>query len=429
MTGGPDDRPSDRLDGQSLTEQPERPGDHGGSTNLVEQPGWRRLLTAARRSLERTGGRLDSTVTLAAPTDDERFVIIGITGTHRSATASRLSVRLTEVDEHLRAAHGVSLGDVLTATAPLRNRPADLKREAVARDAVLALANDSRHASTAWYAEWLDGLRRDGSLTRVVRTGLPFEDVVRVLDALPAADEPMPVFADRLLDDTKALTEGPLRGLVLRAVATWQQTALPVDGEQERALWESVGLVPDDLASQVLVLNVPATGGLVGQWLTEAAGAGVPMRVTLHQLRLAPLAVTCDEVYVCENPAVLRAATAALGAQVPPLICTEGVPSVAVHTLLRAASGAVIRWRNDFDWTGIRLTAAALHRYPNAVPWRMTAADYLPAAGTGTALLGTPTGTPWDESLGESMRRTGRAVMEERLLDRLIADLCTAGAR
>ncbi|MEU0155864.1 TIGR02679 family protein [Micromonospora fulviviridis] len=407
----------------------ERPGDHGGSTNLAEQPGWRRLLTAARRSLERTGGRLDATVTLAAPTDDERLVIIGITGTHRSATASRLSVRLAEVDEYLRAAHGVGLADVLTVTAPLRNRPADLKREAVARDAVLALANDGRHATAAWYTEWLDGLRRDGTLTRVVRTGLPFQDVIRVLDALPAADEPMPVFADRVLDDTKALTEGPLRGLVLRALAAWQQTALPVDGEQERTLWESVGLVPDDLASQVLVLNMPATGGLLGRWLTEAAQAGVPMRVTLHQLRLAPLTMTGDEVHVCENPAVLRAAAVALGAQAPPLICTEGVPSVAVHTLLRAAPRAVIRWRNDFDWTGVRLTAAALQRYPNAVPWRMTAVDYLPAAGTGTALLGTPVGTPWDESLGESMRRAGRAVMEERVLDQLLADLRAAGAR
>lgn len=429
MTSGGDDRPLDRFDRHALSEQPKRPGDHCRSADLVEHPGWRRLLAAARRSLERTGGRLDAAVTLAAPTDDERLVIIGISGTHRSAAAARISVRLAEVDGHLRAAHGVGLADVLTTAAPLRNRPAELKREAVGRDAVLAVAHDGRHAGTAWYAEWLDGLRRDGTLTRVVRTGLPFEDVIRVLDALPAADEPIPVFADRMLDDTKALTEGPLRGLLLRAVAAWQQTVLPVDGERERALWESVGLVPDDLASQVLVLNVPATGGLVGRWLTEATRAGVPMRVTLHQLRLAPLTVTCDEVHVCENPAVLRAATAALGAQAPPLICTEGVPSVAVHTLLRAAPGAVIRWRNDFDWTGVRLTAAALQRYPHAIPWRMTTADYLPAAETGTGLLGTPVGTPWDESLGESMRRTGRAVMEERLVDRLIADLRTAAAR
>lgn len=289
---------------------------------------------------------------------------------------------------------------MLTTTAPLRDRPSDLKREAVARDAVLAVAHDGRHAGTAWYAEWLDGLRRDGTLTRVVRTGLPFEDVIRVLDALPAADEPIPVFADRVLDDTKALTDGPLRGLVLRAVAAWQQAALPVDGEREWALWESVGLVPDNLASQVLVLNVPATGGLLGRWLTEAAQADVPMRVTLHQLRLAPLALACGEVYVCENPAVLRAATTALGPQAPPLICTEGVPSAAVHTLLHAAPGAVIRWRNDFDWTGVRLTAAALQRYPGAVPWRMTAADYLPAADTGTALLGRPTRTPVGGGVG-----------------------------
>ncbi|MEQ4301702.1 TIGR02679 family protein [Plantactinospora sp. B6F1] len=426
MTGG---QAPDRPGREMSPARPDQPGDLRRSTDLIEHPGWRRLLRAARRSLERTGGRLDGAVTLTAPTDDERFVVIGITGTHRSAAAARLSVRLAEVDGHLRAAHGVGLADVLTAAAPMRNRPAELKREAVGRDAVLAIAQDGRHAGTAWYAEWLDGLRRDGTLTRVVRTGLPFENVIRVLDALPAADEPMPVFADRMLDDTKALAEGPLRGLVLRALAAWQQTTLPVDGERERALWESVGLVPDDLASQVLVLNVPATGGPVGRWLTEAARAGVPIRVTLHQLRLAPLRVACDEIHVCENPAVLRAATAALGAQAPPLICTEGVPSVALHTLLRAARGAVIRWRNDFDWTGVRLTAAALQRYPNAVPWRMTAADYLPAAGTGTALLGTPVATPWDESLGESMRRTGRAVMEERLLDRLIADLRTAAAR
>jgi uncharacterized protein (TIGR02679 family) len=246
--------------------------------------------------------------------------------------------------------------------------------------------------------------------------------VVRVLDALPAADEPMPVFADRVLYDTKALTDAGLRGLVLRAVATWQGTPAPANAEQERALWESVGVVPDDLASQVLVLNVPASGGLVGSWLTEARHAGVPMRITLHQLRLAPLMLDCDEVFVCENPAVLRAA-ATLGGATLPLVCTEGVPSAAVHALLQGAPETVMRWRNDFDWTGVRLTAAALDRYPNAVTWRMTSGDYRPAAGCGPVLLGAPTDTPWDPLLRDAMRRAGRAVMEERLLDDLLRDL------
>jgi hypothetical protein len=140
-------------------------------------------------------------------------------------------------------------------------------------------AVERRHAGTAWYAEWLDGLRRDGTLTRIVRTGLPFEEVIRVLDALPAADEPIPVFADRVLDDTKALTDGPLRGLVLRAVAAWQQTALPVGGERERALWESVGLVPDDLASQVLVLNPSVTRPSTATGSADAGNGTEPTQV------------------------------------------------------------------------------------------------------------------------------------------------------
>ncbi|WP_433528224.1 TIGR02679 family protein [Micromonospora sp. CA-263727] len=396
---------------------------------LVEDPGWRRLLAAARRSLERNGGRLDGSVSLPSPSDDERLVVIGITGVHRPAGTARLSVRLADVDGQLRAVHGVGLRDLLAAATPLRDRAADAKRDAVARDALLDLAGEGRYAAAGWYARWLDGLRRDGTLTRVVRAGLPFRDVVRALDALPAADEPIPVFADRVLDDTKALSEGPLRGLVLRAVAAWQQVPVPAGGESERALWESVGLVPDDLASQVLVLNLPADGGLLGRWLTEAAAAGEPVRVTLHQLRRFPLAVTAGEIFVCENPAVLRTATGALGAQSPPLICTEGVPSAAVHTLLRAVGDTVIRWRNDFDWTGVRLTAAALDRYPTAVPWRMTTAEYAPAAGSGPALIGAPAATGWDPPLSAAMRQAGRAVMEERLLALLLDDLRAAGRR
>lgn len=393
-----------------------------GRLSLVDEPGWVRLLAAARRSLERTGGSIDGTVALAAPTEAERLVVIGVTGSYRSAASGRLTVRLADVDTHLREAYGTGLAELIEASAPLRNRPADAKREALARDAIMSLALASRHASTAWYAEWLDGMRRDGTLTRIVRSGLSFVDVVRVLGALPAADEPIAVFAERVLHDTKALVDGVLRGLVLRAVASWQDWPAPANTEQERALWESVGVVPDDLASQVLVLNVPASGGLVGSWLAQGRRAGVPMRITLHQLRLAPFTVDCEEIFVCENPAVLRAATN-LGAPTRPLVCAEGVPSAAAHALLRGAQAAVIRWRNDFDWTGVRLTAAALARYPNAVPWRMSREEYLPEASRGPVLLGTPADTPWDPQLSEAMRQAGRAVMEERLLDGLLADL------
>jgi uncharacterized protein (TIGR02679 family) len=387
-----------------------------------DDPGWARLLAAARRSLERTGGVLDGAVSLAAPSDAERLVVIGVTGTHRSAASGRLTVRLAELDEHLRAAYATTLAEAVARDAPLRDRPGEARREADARDALVALALRSRHARAGWYEAWLDGLRRDGTLTRAVRNGLPFAEAVCVLEALPVPDEPMPVFADRVLHDTKALSDGPLRALVLRAVAAWQDLPVPVGAEQERALWEAVGVIPDDLASQVLVLNIPATGGVVGSWLSQACRTGIPMRLTLHQLRRAPIAVDCDEVFVCENPAVLRAATA-FGPHTRALVCTEGAPSAAVHTLLAAAPQAVIRWHNDFDWTGVRLTAAALRRYPGAVPWRMTTQDYAAATASGPALLGPPAHTPWDPALHDTMRRSGCAVMEESVLAGLLDDL------
>ena len=390
----------------------------------VTDPAWRRLLAAARRSLERTGGRLDGAVSLSTPTDAERLVVIGITGVHRPAGVTRVTVRLADLDDHLRAAHGAGLAATL---GPLRDRPGDRTRESVGRDAALSVAAASRHADQAWYAEWLDGLRRDGTLTRIVRRGLPLSGVIAVLDALPAPDEPMPAFAERVLGDTKALADGFVPGLVLRALTLWHAADPPSSAEQQRALWELAGVVPDDLASQVLVLGVPATGGLVGEWLTAAASAGVPFRITLHQLRLAPLVLDCDEIFVCENPAVLRAAAARPSRA---LVCTEGVPSVAVHALLRAVAPQTrIWWRNDFDWTGVRLTAAAVARYPGAVPWRMTAADYVHAAPTGLPLVGRPVATPWNPELAAAMREQGRAVMEERLLDELLDDLHSPASR
>jgi hypothetical protein len=38
-------------------------------TELLDIPGWARLLSAARRSLERSGGSLDGAVSLTAPTE------------------------------------------------------------------------------------------------------------------------------------------------------------------------------------------------------------------------------------------------------------------------------------------------------------------------------------------------------------------------
>jgi uncharacterized protein (TIGR02679 family) len=385
-------------------------------------PAWNRLLAAARRSLERSGGSLDATVSLTGPDDAERHLIIGITGIHRASTVSRLTVRLSEMDAYLRGACDSDLTAVLGGS--LRDRPAERRAENAAREDLLRQAERCVHAGSDWYAGWLADVQRDGILTRLLRAGRSLAPVVTVLDALPAADEPMPVFAERLLNDTKALADPTLRTLLVRAITRWRDIDAPANAEAERLLWESVGVIPDDLASQVLVLNLPATGGLIGGWLTQAADAGIPIRLTLHQLRLHPLSPDVERIFITENPAVLRAACA-LGPSAPAVICTEGVASAAAHRLLGYHTTATLWWRNDFDWAGVRMTAAALARYPNARPWRMTADDYRTAASTsiGQPLLGTPAATPWEPDLATAMSATGRSVMEERILATLVADL------
>ena len=393
-------------------------------------PGWTRLLAAARRQLERTGGRLDGRISLTAATDDERRVVIGLTGRHRGPDTTRLSVSLGELDAGLRRVQGEGLCDVLTRLGgPLRDRPAEAAAEAAARDAALDAMISIRHKPEEWYEHWRGELATDGTATRLVRRGEPhlLAQAAAVLDALPATGIPLPMLAEKVTGDPKALSGGPLAQLVLRALALREQCAPPETAEQRRALWDTAGVVVDDLASQVLVLNLLAAGDGLGEWLNQAAGLGMPLRVTLHQLTALPVIPQVPEVFVCENPAVLREATAQLGPRSATLICTEGAPSLACWRLLEtaAAAGAGIRWRNDFDWSGLRITTSAIERI-GATPWLMSAEDFLAALALGDTepLRGTPCESPWDPALARALSSAGRSVMEERLVPVLLTDLC-----
>jgi uncharacterized protein DUF2399 len=61
----------------------------------------------------------------------------------------------------------------------------------------------------------------------------------------------------------------------------------------------------------------------------------------------------------------------------------------------------------------------------------MEPADYRAALARGdsTPLTGHPATSPWNPALAEALAATGRAVMEERLLPALIADLATAASK
>lgn len=395
-------------------------------------PEYRRLLAAARRYLERTGGELTGTVSVKNPDDAERKAIIGLTGRHRAAGAGQVAVRLADLDEAVREATGRGLADLLTQIGPpLRDRRGEREQLAAGREATLRSAEKSSLRSFEWYRAWLAEIARDGTLTKLVNAGeaVRVGQAVRVLSALEGRTEPVQLaeLAAEVTGDTKALNHGTvLATLVLRALALRAGLGKPGSAEERRELWDSWGVIVDDLASRVLVLNLPAEGDGLGEWLRGAARSGTPFYVTLHQLVSLPVRVSVPVVYVCENPAVLRRA-ASYGAGCAPLLCTEGRPSTAFHVLAAAvrAGGGELRYHGDFDWAGVAIAASVMARH-GARAWRMSAADYLSgvrAEGSYVALSGAAQATPWDPGLAAAMTEAGRAVYEESVCDQLIGDL------
>jgi uncharacterized protein (TIGR02679 family) len=396
---------------------------------------YRRLLDAARRSLERTGGALGGAVSVAFPTEAERKAIIGITGQYREATAGRVTVRLADLDAAVREATGDGVVALLGALGggPLRDRRAERERTAAGVDQCGRLLADSYLATFEWYADWVAGLRADGTLTRLVNSGDAgiAGDAVAVLESLDGRESPvlLQTLAAEVTGDTKALSHGTvLAGLVLRALALRLGVPRPASAEDRRELWDSFDVIIDDLASRVLVLGLPATGDGLGEWLSAAARRGVPFCATLQQLVAMPVTVASPVVYVCENPAVLRAAAGSLGRASMPLLCTEGRPSTAFHRLASAvvAGGGELRYHGDFDWPGISIAASVMGRH-GAVPWRLGALDYragVRAAGAAAVpLSGAAQPTPWDPALAEAMASAGRVVYEESVTGALLADL------
>jgi len=392
--------------------------------------GW--LVDRIRIRLER-GEPVDGTVTLVGATPEQRKAATRLVG-HRLGRGTSLSIPLPEVEAALRRA-GVASGlrgavEVL-AGRPVRNPQAERAAEIQQFHDALDAARRSHLSRAPWYVSWLDEITKDSSLIRLVRQaqGHLLAQATAVLERLPdSASESavlLPALAEAVTGDASALNATPLSTLVLRALALRESVPMPASREAERALWTANGVVTDDLTSQVLVLNLRSGGDRLGSWLTDAAESGEPFRITLHQLSAMSVLPLAIDLFVCQNASVVQAAATQLGPASAPVVCTEGEPSVACRRLLQTAiaTGTRIRWHSDMDWAGLRLTTAAISRL-GAKPWLMSADDYKMAVEMSSEpLRGPATESPWDPRLAELMSERGRAVIEDRQIPALLADL------
>jgi uncharacterized protein (TIGR02679 family) len=388
-------------------------------------------LVERLRSRIEHGRPLTGTVSRRGASVAERAAVARLLG-RPVRGGDALTLRLEDLDAEIADA-GLA-ADLKTAvqalTGPLRDLVGEQSHAQERVAATLAILRAAPHAGAGWYETWIAGLVTDGTLTRLERRGdlRLGTQAATVLGWLPADGTlALPVLAERALGDTKALSRTPLARLVLRALAVRAGTPPPQGLTAERTTWASAGVVVDDLASQVLVLNLRCQEDhLVASWLTQAAQVGLPFRLTLHQMSMGRLTPAGSDLFVCENPAVLRTASSELAAGCAPLICTEGIPSAACVRLLDACAlaGVSIHWHADLDWTGLRTTTDAVRRF-GARPWRMTLDAYRVglARGESEPLRGPSAESPWDVALAEELHRHGRAVMEERVVADLLSDL------
>ncbi|MEH0416898.1 TIGR02679 family protein [Streptomyces sp. B21-083] len=413
---------------------------------FLTRPGLTRLWTAARTRLERNGLQPAGTLKLDHLDAQEREALSLLLA--RPISGRTATVRLPDLDSRLRAsAVGRGLASTLEELGPpLTDRRAVRDAAAAERARLWSTAQAEVEATSLsaqpWTAQWLEEIRRSGTLPRQephTATTVITQAVQTLATLFPGADaRPTPAswgrgeLATRTTGSAHGLDDGTLLSRwVLRGIALARDVEFPGDAPARRALWRMASVTPDEVSSTVLAYGLRPIGGTWREAaLRERADHHMETHVTLRELRALRLEMPQrTRVHVCENPRVVEAA--ADTGRTAPLICTSGSAATVVLTLLDAlaATGCTFAYHGDFDWPGIALANRIMQRY-EAEPWRMRAADYeYLAIRTRTqvtpqiALTGTPTEAMWDAELAPAMDALGVALHEEAALDLLLEDL------
>ncbi|MFJ6730541.1 DUF2399 domain-containing protein [Streptomyces sp. NPDC091281] len=266
-------------------------------------------------------------------------------------------------------------------------------------------------------------LRTQGWITRLLNAPDPsalLGQAVQVVTQLPPPGQRI----DRRLlvpGNPHALDTGALPALVLALTGS--------SGIPARSGWARLGVDFDDLLGGLIITGITPRGWRIPPGATYT----LPPR-ELARIDWEPPGRPDRWAFVTENPSVLAAASNHPITQdspaTPRVICTAGTPSQQECDAVAALSDAGwnVAVRADFDQAGLAHVRALLAAAPAAITWRMSTADYLAAAVTGTDTLHLQDAdAPWDEHLVPAMRKHRVPAYEEDLLPALLADI-TAGA-
>ncbi|GAB3500110.1 uncharacterized protein (TIGR02679 family) [Amycolatopsis cihanbeyliensis] len=384
------------------------------------------MLEAVRRRARR-GHATERGVLREPLTAAQRAEVARLLGTPWDVAGG--PVRLQDLGSAL-AEHGLTVrgfvealdGEELVDQRALRaEREAAATREVAAVVELMGTVGIEAELTRTWLTE--AGLPRGGTgelldlaerVARVLRR-LPIQPPQR-LAGLAAAE-----FANaHALDYREELG----RALV-RLIALVHDLPRPMRaGRDWRRAWAAAGVLCDGVSSRALALNLPLAGDAAAvRWFDVAPGE--PVWVSLRSITGSWTAPTGTTVFVCENPTVLEAGADELGADCPPLVCTDGIPSIAALDLVSglAAAGCEILARADVDESGFVVVEQVRSAAPAARLWRFDPATYARHFGLTEVSDRPDTGEVTLRHLRDLHARHGIALHEEAILDQLLADL------
>jgi len=346
---------------------------------------WQALATAADR---RGDENLTSgpTVTLTAPAEPaERAAAAGLIPGGPLQPGQRRRVALQEISRAVAtrgprltpgavAAHASGRRLAAKARAQAEHTAAADRLRAQFDDTAVALPHHVRElVNPATAFSRLHGL---GWITRLLNQHNPADLLGQALQVLAQLPPPGQRIDRRLLvpGNPHALDTGALPALVLAL------TGPP--GSSGRASWARLGVDCDDLIGGLIMTGTSPQG-----WHIPAGATFTLPPRELSPITWKPPTAAGEWVFVTENPSVLAAAAnrhmhGPGEGTAPRVICTAGTPSQLECEAI--AQLAHVGWRlavrADFDQAGLAHMRAILAVAPQAVPWRMSAADYLQAA-------------------------------------------------
>ena len=245
---------------------------------------------------------------------------------------------------------------------------------------------------------------------------------------------PLAVFAAELSDNPHYFDRGTAAGLLLvHAICFREKRGLPENTHEWRELLEDVGIVPDNISSQVHVCGLRLKKGESWHPAYEAFYEnGEPCVVTMENLKDITEAKAIDnQVYVVENEMVFSYLTSSEKKKACTILCTSGqLRSAAVKLLdFLVKSGASVYYSGDTDPDGLGIADRLWQKFQASVHiWRMGPEDYEKSlSGEAVGRFGLAKleqlRHPVLRETAEYIRREKKAGYQENLLEELAKDI------